>query len=152
MYDNNPYNNNTNYNNNPYNGGNPCRNPNPGRCPADASGERLASAAMVMGVLTLATFISRTIYPPFVFGSIAIILALLSRGRALKMEVKAKAGAICAAIGLIANCALCGTGIYMLYTKPEIMNQVNDIFEKQYGISYEEMLRMILDEDGISIQ
>ena len=38
----------------------------------------------------------------------------------------------------------------MLYTKPEIMDQVNDLFESQYGMSYEEMLRMILDDGGIS--
>ncbi len=155
MYDNNPYNN-TNNNDNPYgNGnlygnGNPYGNPGRGRYPNGFSGERLASAAMIMGILTLATFISMTIYPPFVFGSIAIVLALLSRGRIPKMNAKARAGIICATIGMIANCALCGTSIYMLYTKPEIMDQVNDLFESQYGMSYEEMLRMILDDGGIS--
>lgn len=147
MYDNNPYNNN---NDNPYGNGNPYGNPGRGRYPNVISGERLASAAMIMGILTLATFISMTIYPPFVFGSIAIVLALLSRGRIPKMGTKARAGIICATIGLIANCALCGTSIYMLYTKPEIMEQVNDLFENQYGMSYEEMLRMILDDGGIT--
>lgn len=153
MYDNNPYNNNSNNsdNRNPYTGGNPNGSPNPGRKPNGISGERLASAAMVMGILTLATFISMTVYPPFVFGSIAIVLALLSRGRVTRMNGKARAGIICAAIGLIANCALCGTSAYMLYTKPEIMNQVNEIFETQYGMSYEEMLKMILEDGGISV-
>lgn len=152
MYDNNPYNNNSNSNyNNPYNGNNPYGNPNPGRHPAGVSGERLASAAMIMGILTLATFISMTIYPPFVFGSIAIVLALLSRGRVSKMNTKAKAGIICATIGLTANCVLCGTSVYMLSTRPEIMEQVNDIFESQYGMSYEEMLKTILEDGGISV-
>lgn len=151
MYDNNPYNNSSNnsYNNNPYTGGSPYENPSHGRYPNGASGDRLASAAMITGILALATFISMTIYPPFVFGSIAIVLALLSRGRVTKMNVKARAGIICATIGLIANCALCTTSVYMLYTKPEIMNQVNDIFEKQYGMSYEEMLKTILEDGGI---
>ena len=36
------------------------------------SGDRLALAAMVLGILALASFISMTIYPPFIFGSIAI--------------------------------------------------------------------------------
>lgn len=144
MYDNNPYNNNP-YNNNPYNNDNSYTGPNSRQQPAGASGDRLASAAMIMGILTLATFISMTIYPPFIFGSIGIVVALLSKGRSTRMAVKAKAGVICATIGLIANCALCTTSLYMLYTKPEIMNQVNDIFEKQYGMSYNEMLEMILD-------
>ena len=39
----------------------------------------------------------------------------------------------------------------MLYTKPEIMNQVNDIFERQYGMSYNEMLEMILDDNNLSL-
>ena len=62
-----------------------------------------------------------------------------------KLHVRAKAGIICATIGLVANCALCGASLYTLYTRPEIMDQVNDIFEKQYGMSYDEMLEMILD-------
>ena len=144
MYDNNPYNNspysnNNSYNNSPYNTQSSYR-PNTG-----ASGDRLASAAMVMGIFTLATFVSMTIYPPFIFGAVGIVLALLSKGRSPRLHVKAKAGIICATIGLIANCALCTTSLYMLYTKPEIMEQVNDIFEKQYGMSYDEMLEMILD-------
>ena len=145
MYDNNPY------NNNPYHNDNSYLNQNSRRYPADASGERLASAAMIMGILTLATFISLTIYPPFIFGAIGIVLALLSKGRAPKLNSKAKAGIICATIGLIANCALCGTSLYILYTKPEIMNQVNEIFEMQYGMSYNEMLEMILDSDDLSL-
>lgn len=139
MYDNNPYNNNPYNSNNSYNTQTPYR-PNTG-----ASGDRLASAAMIMGILTLATFVSMTIYPPFIFGAVGIVLALLSKGRSPGLQVKAKAGIICATIGLVANCALCTTSLYMLYTKPEIMKQVNDIFEKQYGMSYDEMLEMILD-------
>lgn len=151
-YGNNPYNNNAPHNNDPYAGGpyngNPYQNSNFRRCPGGASGERLASAAMVMGILALATFVSMTIYPPFIFGSIAIVLALLSKGRAPRMLSKAKAGIICAAIGLTANCALCGTSLYMLYTNPEILEQVNDIFEDQYGMSYEDMLETILKDSG----
>lgn len=146
MYDNNPYN-----NNNPY-GSNPSYNDqNTRRYSAGASGERLATSAMVLGILALASFISMTIYPPFIFGSIAIVLALLSKGRAPKMISKAKAGVICAAIGLTANCALCTTSFYMLYTKPEIMNQVNEIFESQYGISYTEMMEILLDGEELPL-
>lgn len=139
MYDNNPY------NNNPYNSNNPYNMRSPYGPNAGASGDRLASAAMVMGILALATFVSMTIYPPFIFGAVGIVLALLSKGRSPGLQMKAKAGIICATIGLVANCALCTTSLYMLYTRPEIMEQVNDIFEKQYGMSYDEMLEMILD-------
>lgn len=167
MYDNNPYNNNPhnnpynnsnpNNNNNPYNNNNsynnnnPYNNQTPRQYPANASGDRLASAAMVMGILTVATFVSMTIYPPFIFGGIGIVLALLSKGRASRMATKAKAGIICAAIGLAANCSLCSASLYMLYTRPEIMNQVNTIFENQYGVSYDEMINMILDDEGITL-
>ena len=149
-YTDNPYNNNSYNNNNPYNNNNSCNSQNPRRYPA-ASGDRLASASMILGILTVATFVSMTIYPPFIFGGIGIVLALLSKGRAPRMAAKAKAGVICAAIGLTANCILCGSSLYMLYTKPEIMNQVNEIFENQYGMSYSEMIEMILENDGISI-
>ena len=81
----------------------------------------------------------------------AIVLALLSKGRAPRMTTKARAGILCAAIGLAANCALCSTTFYMLYTKPEIMQQVNDIFESQYGMSYTEMIESILNDGTTSV-
>lgn len=150
MYDNNPYGNNPYHDHNSYNNNN-SQNPNPRRYPANISGDRLALAAMVLGILALASFISMTIYPPFIFGSIAIVLALLSKGRAPRMTAKARAGVICAAIGLAANCALCSTTLYMLYTKPDIMQQVNDVFESQYGMSYTEMIESILNDGTTSI-
>ena len=75
MYDNNPYGNDPYHNHNPYNSNNG-QNPNLRQNPAHISGDRLALAAMVLGILALASFLSMTIYPPFIFGSIAIVLAL----------------------------------------------------------------------------
>ena len=150
MYDNNPYGNDPYQNHNPYSSNNG-QNPNPRQNPAHISGDRLALAAMVLGILALASFLSMTIYPPFIFGSIAIVLALLSKGRAPRMTTRARAGILCAAIGLAANCALCSTTLYMLYTKPDIMQQVNDVFESQYGMSYTEMIESILNDGTTSI-
>ena len=39
----------------------------------------------------------------------------------------------------------------MLYTKPDIMQQVNDVFESQYGMSYTEMIESILNDGTTSI-
>ena len=97
----------------------------------------LATAAMVLGILALIGIF--LIYPVFIFGSLSIILALLSRGKSLKMHVQAKTGVITSAIGLGSVVAIFAMAFTFIYGKP-------DFFENIYGMSYQEMMEQM--EDG----
>lgn len=130
------------YNNNPYNN-NSGGNPYSGRplYPAPPSGDKLATAALILGILAPLSSVTMTVYPPFIFGSIAILLALLSRGRAPKIPQRAKIGILCAFGGILLNLAIVGSCIYLFITNPAIREQVDTLFQQTYGMTMEEFYR-----------
>lgn len=112
------------------------------------TGSGMANAAMILGIIAIVSSITFTIYPPFILGGIAIVLALLSKGRRPKLLSKAKTGIICATTGLILNTIIVTASITLLFTNPDVRNQVNETFEKQYGMSFDEMWKELIEEDG----
>ena len=93
----------------------------------------LAHAAMVLGVISVISFFTFTIYPAVILGSLAIILALLSRGASFKMHSKAKNGLITASLAIGCDIALVVSYCFLIFGSP-------DFFENIYGMSLEEMM------------
>lgn len=114
-----------------------------------SGGERLATAAMILGILSVVTGVMLQFYFSMVAGSIGIVLALLSKGRAPKLASRARTGLITSAVGLVFTCLICGAAFGALYTNPQLMEQVNEIFTQQYGLSYEEMMDAIINGEEI---
>lgn len=137
---------------NPYQNNNPYINtgyPPPRR---KASGDGLAMASMVLGILSAVTSMTFTIYPSLVFGSIGIVLALLSRGHAPKLASKAKISIICATAGILFTGSVCVTTIQAVHKHPELLEEALDNFEKQYGVSYDELMNMMLSGEEIPVK
>ena len=144
-YGNNAQGTNTGYNNNGYN-------PNYGRYayPVNVSepGSKLSTAAMVLGIISIITFFTFTVYPAFITGSIAIVLALLSKGRRPKLLNNARIGIICAVIGLVLNVMVITGTIVRYNTDESFREEVNRTFEELYGQSLDEMIEEILEDSG----
>lgn len=158
-YGNSPYNN-TNPYHNPYNNRNPYPNPyyngNPYGSigakivsPQKTKGEGMATAAMILGIISLISLLLLHIYIPFLVGGVGIILAVLSKGKAKKMIGKAKAGLICCITGLALDVTLCVFSVYLVFALPDIMpemvDEVNKMCEEQYGMTYEELMDEIYE-------
>ena len=79
----------------------------------------MAVASLLMGILGLV--MSCCIYPPIIFGSLAIIFALLSRGGEMHMNSYAKAGLI---LGIIA--IICGI-LFLIYSILTLLIQFGGI-------------------------
>lgn len=147
------------YNNNPYpqpnnnyyqNGPNQLfRNP----------GQAMAMASLILGVASIFTLL--TIYLPLVFGSMAIVLAILSKGYGKKMLGIARAGIGTAIGAMTLVVAIWGTIISFFLSLSgdaliEFGRQIDQQFEQQTGrdiedltgISYEELMRMYAESMG----
>lgn len=115
--------------------------PQPVRRP---KGDGMATAAMILGILTLISLLLLRILVPFVLSGVGIMLAILSRGGAKKLMGKAKAGLICCTAALCLDLALCVSSVCLMFAlpnlSPELTKEVNKICEEQYGISYNEMM------------
>lgn len=129
---------------NGYNNGYPYYN----KPPYSEPGSGFASASMILGIISIITSFTFTVYPAFILGSIAIVLGLLSKGRRNKLLSKAQAGIICASVGLITNTILVTVCMTLLFTDPNVRAEVNKTFEKQYGVTFDEMWEEIMEESG----
>lgn len=118
--------------------------------PSKPGGDTLATAAMILGVLAIIMCASFTLYPTFILGSIGIVLALLSRGRALRSAAKAKIGLFCATAGIVFNCLLIAATFQAMRTNPQILEKANELIKEQYGMTYEEMINAILNGEEIT--
>lgn len=124
--------------------------------PPKSKGDGMATASMVLGIITLASLLLLRVTVPFFLGGIGIILAILSKGGARKMISKAKAGMICCITALGLDIAFFAFSFWLVFsflpTSPELTEEVNKIYEEQYGISYDEIMEKIYDMwniDGI---
>lgn len=113
------------------------------------NGDALATAAMVLGILAIVMCATFTLYPTFVLGSIGVVLAILSKGKATQSGARAKIGMICATAGIAFNCLLIGTTFHAIQTDPQVLEKANELIKEQYGMTYEEIIDAILNGEPI---
>lgn len=117
--------------------------------PPRIKGQSMATASMVLGIVTLSSFVLLQLSLPFLLGGIGIILAILSRGSAKRMIGRAKAGMICCITGLCLDVVLCTFAVWLVFAlpsiSPELTEEVNKMCEQQYGVSYDEMMEEIYE-------
>lgn len=106
----------------------------------------MSTAAAVMGIITIISTFMFTVYVPFITGSLAILFAVLSRGKKKKLDSSATAGVAAGIVGMVLNIALIGTVWYLYTNVPEIHDEANQLFEQRYGFTIDEMIQDIIDE------
>ena len=99
----------------------------------------MATAASVMGIATIVTTIMCTVYVPFITGGLAILFAILSKGKEKHMYRQASTGVTTAIVGLVMNILLIVTVWVMYTTVPAVHDQANEMFQQRYGFSIDEM-------------
>ncbi len=104
-----------------------------------------ARAAMTLGGIALVSVFTFTIFPSVILGSLALILALLSRGAELKMHPTAKTATILASIAFVANIVIVGGSFALVFGDNATHDMLNDTYEEMYGITYDEFLEGIMD-------
>lgn len=108
----------------------------------------MSTASMVMGLLTVVTTIMCTVYIPFITCGLAILFAILSKGKSRSMSGSAVTGTITGIGGFILNILLIAMVWYMYTNVPDVHNQANEMFEQRYGVSIDELFE---DMDDINI-
>lgn len=115
-------------------------------------GQTMATVSMVLGVLSIFTML--TVYIPFVFGSLAILFAVLSAGYGKKMLATAKIGIGAGIGGMAVVAAVVGTLVVTILSSSgdsltnfgrqmdqQFENQTGQSFEDIFGQSYEDIMK-----------
>ncbi len=122
------------------------------RCspPYAMPGQKLANAAMVLGIISVLSTILMTIYIPLILGSTAVILAILSKGTKPRMAGQAMTGLICGISGLAMNLGILVTSLSFIFSNPELLQDAARIYDTQfeqiYGESTEDVLGQSLED------
>ena len=112
--------------------------------PAGASkaGLTMSTVALLFGAGGLLTILF--ILPPLILGSLAIVLALLSKGSEKNMLTQAKVGFGCGLASLSVVLALLGSSYAIMYAHPEMLPEAgrmaDTVYEQNYGTSVEDIL------------
>ena len=108
----------------------------------------LAVLAVGLGVASIVLCMSGGF--GLILAGVAIMLALLSKGRSKKMLVQGTRAIGFAVIGIIAGYSVMISSVHTVMTDPQMHQQLNDMSEQMNGISFDDMLQQIEDELGIS--
>lgn len=116
----------------------------PGQPPARVPGSSLATTAMIFGIISIVTALMMTVYFPFILGSLAILFAILSKGKAPSLMKQARTGVICGIIGLAANITIIAGSFAIVLSNPDALRQTARMYdqmcEQMYGRPSEDIL------------
>lgn len=87
----------------------------------------------------LFAFLSECFLPlSMVFASLAILFAVLSKGKQLKMHSFAKMSVGIAVFSLVFGASILAFSIWTVFTVPEERERFNQTYEKVYGVTFDE--------------
>ena len=112
-----------------------------------APGNGLMGASFVLGIAAIVSAIMMTVYLPFILGGISIVLALLSKGYENKMAGSAKAGIVCAVVGLVLNVLVVSVSLYTVFTDARVFRQFDSMYEQFYGDSFSDTYKELTGKE-----
>ena len=115
--------------------------------PTYPTGQALATAAMIAGIVSVVTI--WTLYLPIIVGGLGVIFAFLSLGFEKKFSSSAKTGLFFSISGLLVCIILLIVGTTYLLNNPdrflEMAQQLDRMGASEFGLSYEESVWQMLD-------
>ncbi len=98
----------------------------------------MAKTAGTFAFIAVITALFGTMIFPFIFGGLAIIFAVLSKGNTAAYRLNAKLAILISCITLIGNTAFTAFTFYNVFFNEEYRQQLDQTFEQIYGMSMEE--------------
>lgn len=123
--------------------------------PEPEYGRQLGRTAAIVALVGLLSTIIMPVFVPMILGGIAIVLAILSKGKEPSFTNGARRAITIGIISIVMNIALliaCIYGIHMILHDPETRAEANSMMESMYGYSFDDLIQQIMDQYGIDIQ
>ena len=108
----------------------------------NTSNQTLEKVALVFGVVAIGSTMIIPVFCPLFFGSIAIVMAFLSKGYDIRMATHAKIGAALASVAIVLNIALLVGSVMLYLYVPAYKQQINQVYEQMYGEPLEDFGNM----------
>lgn len=117
-------------------------------------GNSFSKYARTLGMLGLFSSFLSFFWFAFLFGSLAIILAVLSKGREKKLCKNAKIGMLSGISALVIQFSLIAFTLYSIIYIPEFREQFQstfyEMYQQMYGVPFQESFPDFFNQTGIS--
>ncbi len=123
--------------------------------PEPEYGRQLGRTAAVLAVVSLLSTMFLPVILPLIFASIAIVLAIISKGRQESFSNGARRAFTVGIISLVLNIAVCAAAVYSfdrILHDSDARAEANRLMESMYGYSFDDLLNQVMDEYGIDLQ
>ena len=111
--------------------------------------ERLAGTSLTLAVIAVFSIVVFPVGAPFIFGSLSIVMAVLSKGGRSTMPRNSRTAFKISMAALILNAALLVFTVYFFIQvlhDPELQEQYSETLYQMYGITFQDLL----DQLGLS--
>ena len=116
--------------------------------------ERLTRTSMSLAVLAIFSTLTIPVLLPYIFGSVSIMLAIISKGARHSFPRRSRTAVIVASVALAINTALIvSSALYFLRAlhDPALQEQFNKILYQTYGITFENLISQLGLQNGIPV-
>ena len=106
--------------------------------------DKLTNISMILAVLAAFSTLSVPVFLPFIFGSVALVLADLSRGGSEKLSRKGKRASVVASVVIAINLllfVLSAVYFFRVLRDPVLQEQFSELLYRTYGITFEEFMK-----------
>lgn len=100
---------------------------------------------MILGLIAFFIAFTCMIYPAAMLGGVAIVLAVLSRGRGRRFDGTAKVGLWSGIAALIVNVAIIAGVVALIFSNGEFKNMMNEACREMYGQTFDDMVDDAMD-------
>ena len=122
--------------------------------PRSEAAEAVAVTAAFVALASVGASFVFPVFVPFILAPVAIVLAILSKGRAQKLSQTGRRAITFALIGIGVNTAILVLTLrsaFSLMSDPAYHAQLNQMTENMYGYTFDDMLRIIDESYGTNL-
>lgn len=108
--------------------------------------ERLSRTSMSLAVLAVFSTLTFPVILPYIFGSVSILLAIISKGARHSFPRHSRSAVIVASVALAINTALIVSTAFYFYRvlhDPALQEQFGKLLYQTYGITLEDLLNQL---------
>ena len=108
--------------------------------------ERLTRTSMSLAILAIFSTLTFPVLLPYIFGSVSIMLAIISKGARHSFTRRSRSAVIVASVALAINTALIiSTALYFyrMLHDPVLQEQFSKLLYQTYGITFEDLLNQL---------
>ena len=113
--------------------------------------ERLTRTSMSLAILAIFSTLTFPVLLPYIFGSVSIILAIISKGARHSFPRRSRSAVIVASVALAINTVLIiSTALYFfrMLHDPVLQEQFSKLLYQTYGITFEDLLNQLGLQNG----